>query len=373
MLENTNRQRLRRREFIASSAAASALAIATDVLSIRPASAAGPNLASLDPVDPDIYFGTTGSYFGTWADGNLRMSNNMSMMLADVKHYGLQGFEPYSGQVVQFLDNPTILEKMANAAGVSLIDVGDLPRRPASPPQGAAIAGGGGSYPWLGEEGNAELIRDMVGFARDFLGPLGCDHWKTNMGARPPNGPSDAQLKGLAKTLNEIGGQTIAYGVRLSPHPHIWGPMEREHDLRAVMDNTDPRHVWMILDTGHNVLGGMDPVEIVRDYFPRISELHLKDTFPQYRGNKSTPTQGQHRQKSLYSSLGSGGVDFPAIFKVLRDQHFKGWAVLDMDAPRPDDGTGSVDDNLRSSIIYMREKLGVKFALPPARGLFTDG
>jgi sugar phosphate isomerase/epimerase len=373
--ESPNGLRLARREFIASSMAASALAIASDIFSIKTAFAAGPELASLDPVDPDIYFGTTGSYFGTWTDGNLRMSNNMPMMLTDVAHYGLQGFEPYSGQVIQFLDNPAALKKMADAAGVVLIDVGDLPRRPASPsPTGRpAIAAGGGSYPWLGEEGNAELIRDMVSFARDFLAPLGCDHWKTNMGARPPNGPSDAQLKGLAKTLNEIGRQTIAHGVRLSPHPHIWGPMEREHELRAVMDNTDPRYVWMILDTGHNVLGGMDPVEIVRDYSLRISELHLKDTFPKYRGNKSTPTQVQHRQKSLYSSLGSGGVDFPAIFKVLRDRHFKGWAVLDMDAPRPGDGTGSVDDNLRRSITYLREKLGVKFASPPARGLFTDG
>ena len=243
MSNNPNSLRLARREFITSGIATSAVAIASDVLSIRPASAAGPKLASLDPIDPDIYFGTTGSYFGTWTDGNLQMSNNMPMMLADVKHYGLQGFEPYSGQVVQFLDSPAMLKKMAAAAGVVVIDVGDLPHRPASPsPAGrAATAGRGGSYPWLGEEGNAELIRDMVSFARDFLAPLGCDHWKTNMGARPPSGPSDTQLKGLANTLNEIGRQTIAYGVRLSPHPHIWGPMEREHDFRTVMDNTDPQ------------------------------------------------------------------------------------------------------------------------------------
>ena len=371
MSENSNSPCLRRREFVASSVAVSSLAVLSDILSIEPARAAMPKLQPLDPVDPDIFFGTTGSYFGTWIDGTLRMSDNMPMMLADVKHYGLQGFEPYAGQIEQFLDNPAAFTKVLDASGVALIDVGDLPRRPASPP--AATAGGRVSYPWLGEDGNAELIKDMVSFARDFLAPLGCDHWKTNLGARPPGGPSDAQLKALARTLNEIGRQTLVHGVRLSPHPHIWGPMERERDFRAVMDNTDPRHVWMILDTGHNVLGGMDPVEIIEDYFPRISELHLKDTFPQFRGNRSTPTQEQHRQKSLYSSLGSGGVDFPAIFKVLRDRHFRGWAVLDIDAPRPGDGTGSVDDNLRTSINYLRAKLGVKFAPPPAKGLFTDG
>jgi hypothetical protein len=51
--------------------------------------------AQLDPADPGIKFGTTGSIFGTWpASGtqnsiSMKMSTNMPMMLADVKHYGL--------------------------------------------------------------------------------------------------------------------------------------------------------------------------------------------------------------------------------------------------------------------------------------------
>ena len=54
--------------------------------------------------------------------------------------------------------------------------------------------------------------------------------------------PSDDQLKRLADTLNEIGRQTIAMGIRLAPHPHIWGPMERERDVRRVMELTDPKY-----------------------------------------------------------------------------------------------------------------------------------
>ena len=51
----------------------------------------------LDPKDPDIKFGTTGSIFGVWPSAgtqtsiSMKMSTNMPMMLADVKHYGLQG------------------------------------------------------------------------------------------------------------------------------------------------------------------------------------------------------------------------------------------------------------------------------------------
>ena len=192
------------------------------------------------------------------------------------------------------------------------------------------------------------------------------------MGQRPPGGPSDEQLKRLADTLNEIGRQTIAMGVKLAPHPHIWGPLEREKDMRRTMELTDPKYVWMTADTGHLVFGGGDPVQIISDYFPRIAEVHLKDTYAKYRGNTSTPTQEEHKVASVYHNLGGGGVDFPAVFKVLRDQHYKGWAIFDVDGPRKgDDGFDSiggnldlaVDDYIAHNINYLRDVLGVR--LPP--------
>ena len=333
-----------------------------------------PALAGLDPTDADIKFGTTGSIYGTWKDGDMEKSKNMRMMLMDIKHYGLEGFEPYSDQAAPWYDKPAELKKLAQEIGVQIASVGDLPVRPGSAPAAARPAGSAPAYPWLGGEGQKKLISDMEACARDFLQPLGIDHWKNNMGPRPPGGPSEDQLKGLAQTANEIGMRTKKYGVRLSLHPHMWGPMEREHDFRRVMELTDPNYVYLIMDTGHNVLGGMDVVKMSDEFFPRITEFHLKDTFPQYRGNKGGPTPADHRKKSVYASVGQGGgVDFPGVFGVMRKKHFKGWAVFDIDAPRPGDGTGSVDDNIAASVNYLRSALGVK--LPPAKGkggLFTE-
>jgi sugar phosphate isomerase/epimerase len=349
---------LNRRHFIVS---------ATAMATASPAFANG-----LDPQDTDISFGTTGSIFGTWKNGDMIKSKNMRMMLMDVKHYGLEGFEPYSDQAAPYLGKPLELKKLAQDIGVRIASVGDLPVRPGSAPP-AAPAGSAPAYPWLGGEGQKKLIADMEAVARDFLQPLGVDHWKNNMGPRPPGGPSDDQLKGLAETANEIGMRTKKYGVRLSLHAHMWGPMEREHDFRFVMEHTDPNYVYLILDTGHNVLGGMDVVKMTDEFFPRITEFHLKDTFPQYRGNKAGPTQAQHRQKSVYASVGQGGgVDFPGVLAVMRKKRFKGWAVFDIDAPRSGDGTGSVDDNIAASVRYMRDVLKVNLPPPPAKGLFTD-
>src|SRR5262249_33633635 len=168
-----------------------------------------------------------------------------------------------------------------------------------------------------------------------------------NMGNRPPGGPSDDQLKRLSDTLNEIGRQTMTMGIRLAPHPHIWGPMERERDVRRVMDLTDPRYVWLTTDTGHLTLGGMDAVRIMNEYFPRIAEVHLKDTYAKDGGTAPPPTEEQRGEASVSHNLGGGGVDFPAVFTLLRERRFKGWVVLDLDGPRKgDDGFDAIGGNL---------------------------
>jgi sugar phosphate isomerase/epimerase len=117
----------------------------------------------------------------------------------------------------------------------------------------------------------------------------------------------------------------------------------------------------------------MDAVEVMTDYLPRIAEVHLKDTYAKYRGNDATPSRAQHAEASVYHNLGGGGVDFPAVMKLLRDQRFKGWVMLDVDGPREgDDGYDAIggnidlaiDDYLAHNVNYMRVILGVN--LPPS-------
>jgi hypothetical protein len=65
-------------------------------------------------------------------------------------------------------------------------------------------------------------------------------------------------------------------------------------------------------------------------------------------------------------------VDFVALFKLLRDRHYKGWAIFDVDGPRKGDAGYdaiggnrelAVDDYIAHNINYLRDVLGIK--LPP--------
>ena len=304
----------------------------------------------LDPENTDILYGSTSSLWDA--------RHPIEWGIKRIASLGLQGIEPYAKQIENHRANPLALKKKFTESGVTLIDVSN----------GAQ----GQSTNFVDPEQTPKTIADHVAFARDFLQPFGCDVWKVNMGPRPAEGTTGDQLKRVADTLNEIGRQTIEMGIRLAPHPHIWGPVEREHEVRALFDLTDLNYVWFTPDTGQLALGGSDPVQIMSDYFPRIAEVHLKDTYAKYIPSKQTPSREQHAEASVYHNLGGGGVDFPAVMKLLRDRHFKGWVMLDMDGPREgDDGFDAiggdldlaVDDYLAHNINYLRVILGVK--LPP--------
>ena len=340
---------VRRREFISQTVALGGLAAAATVVGTSNVWGAVSH-RPLDPMNPDILFGSTSSL---WSG-----QHEIEWAIKRIAGLGMQGIEPYAQQVEKYRKDPKGLKKLFDEAGLTLIDVAN----------GAV----GTSTNFMDAPQVQKTIATHVEYAREFLQPIGATLWKCNMGQRPVGGPSDDQLKRLADALNEIGRQTIPMGIRLAPHPHIWGPMEREHDVRRVMELTDPKYVWLTTDTGHLVLGGMDPVKIMGDYFPRIAEVHLKDTYAKYRGNTSTPTQEQHRVASVYHNLGGGGVDFPAVFKLLRDRHYKGWAILDLDGPRKgDDGFDAiggnmdlaVDDYVAHNINFLRDVVGIR--LPP--------
>ena len=126
-----------------------------------------------------------------------------------------------------------------------------------------------------------------------------------------------------------------------------------------MMELTDPKLVYLVLDTGHAALGGIDPVKALRTYYSRIASIHLKDAEAKYNqanGWKGpAPSEEEHNRVNLYKRLGAGGVDFPAFFNVLRERHYDGWVTLDFDAPRP--GEGTVEQDMNSHKKYLLETL----------------
>jgi inosose dehydratase len=285
----------------------------------------------------------TGPHFavGTAIFGDLEPSD-----VKLVAELGFPGIEPYRGWLMRYVERPQELRAILDEYGVTMCTCSN--------------GGPGQATEFIDPAGRAQTIADHVAFARDFLSVFGCTHFKINMGARPAHETTEDDLAALAVTLNELGRQTAALGIRLAPHPHIWGPVERPHEIARILELTDPEYVSWIPDVAHLNLGGGDPVGLMTDHYDRIVAVHLKDTEPHYRGYTGpTPTRAQHDEKILYKDLGAGGVDLPGVWRLLQKRGFDGWITLDLDPPRANEGEGTIEEKLRINHRFVTEGLGI--------------
>jgi len=282
-----------------------------------------------------------------FAVGNYIFGPVQGQHLEMVARAGFPGMELYRTLMMEYVDRPGALKELFDQHGLTVCTVSN--------------GGPGMLCDFLTPAHRQQTIDDHVAFARDVLTVLGCTYFKMNMGARPEGGTTDEQLATLADALNELGRATAAIGIRLAPHPHIWGPVERPHEVRALLDQTDPAYVSWIPDTAHLNLGGGDPYELMRDYYERIAAVHWKDTEAAYRGyTGATPTVQQHQEKILYKDLGGGGVDIPRIWQLLQKRGYQGWITLDLDPPRPLEGEGTPEEKLLINQRFLREALMIQ-------------
>jgi inosose dehydratase len=333
---------LKRREFLGSALAVGALAIGLD-------DAAHAYQTS------DIRYGFSGqAWMGESPDGK-GWAGNIEEGIREVGRVGMDGIEPFRNHIVKYLNNPAELKRQLDDAGIAMVSCSN--------------GGSGMETNFIDPVRSKKAVADHVAFARDFIKYFGCTAFKFNMCGRPTNNVmTEVQLKTLADSLNELGKQTIEFGIRAAPHPHLWGPMEREYEVRYVLDHTDPRFVWFTPDTAHLTLCGMDPLKIMSEYFNRIAEIHYKDCLPKYRGNNVSPTREDHRVRNLYEDLGTGGVDLKAIHRLVLAKRYKGWISLDYDSPRKGDGSGTLEENVMRNRNYLVEVLEVKTLKPPVLG-----
>ncbi len=259
---------------------------------------------------------------------------------------GFPAVELYQAGFGPYLEKPAEYEVLLDEYGLTLITCSN--------------GGPNMSTDFIDPAKRQQTIADHVRCAREQLSVFGCRHFKMNMGARPAGGTSDDQIKAIAQTMNELGRATLELGIKTSPHPHIWGPIEREHEIRRLMELTDPSYVWLCPDTAQINLGGGDPVKIITDYYDRISAIHWKDSKASYRGYTGpTPSRAEHEKEILYKDLGSGGVDHEAIWKFLLSKGYRGWVTLDLDPPRPAEGEGTPEEKLLLNKKYLTDVLKV--------------
>ena len=116
---------------------------------------------------------------------------------------------------------------------------------------------------------------------------------------------------------------------------HVGTHVETTAEVERFLADSD---LPLCVDTGHLLIGGTDPVELVRAHPDRVGHVHLKDVRADLaeavRDGRTGYTEAVAR--GVYVPLGDGDVDLLELLKLLRDNDYAGWYVLEQDTALPE-------------------------------------
>lgn len=142
----------------------------------------------------------------------------------------------------------------------------------------------------------------------------------------------------IAENLHAIAAIANRYHVRVHFHNHVGTWIETPAELDALMTHLDAKLVDLCFDTGHYAYGGGDALGFVRTHFGEIGYLHLKDVDASVLSDAKR--QGWSFLEALrhviFSPLGEGSADIPAILNTLASNGFDGWVVVEQDTCKGD-------------------------------------
>ena len=119
----------------------------------------------------------------------------------------------------------------------------------------------------------------------------------------------------------------------------------------ALPISADERYVKLLLDVAHWLQSGGDPVKALEQYRSRLLFLHLKDVIT-LEGAEAAAAGRNYR----FVELGRGRVDLPGVFAAIKRIQYRGWAVVELDAPPDKSHTARECGEINKR--YLEEKAG---------------
>lgn len=130
--------------------------------------------------------------------------------------------------------------------------------------------------------------------------------------------------------LSAVADYVNAQGFKLAYHYHLGTVVQDEADLKAFLAHTTP-NVGVTLDTGHAVLGGIDPYGLIDSHPERIVHVHCKDVrqpvFDQTAGAEDSFLNGV--LAGMFTVPGDGSIDFDRIMQGLKRIDYAGWIIIE--------------------------------------------
>ena len=168
----------------------------------------------------------------------------------------------------------------------------------------------------------------------------------------------DREWKLLAEGLNKLGKIAKDKGMTLTFHHHMGTVVQTEEEIDRFMEMVDPELVFLLFESGHLSLAGIDPENVLKKYVNRVRHVHLKDIrremVEKSRNERWSFLKGV--REGVFTVPGDGDVDFAPIFKILEEAGYEGWVVVEAEQ---DPAKANPLEYAKKARAYIAEKTGL--------------
>lgn len=137
--------------------------------------------------------------------------------------------------------------------------------------------------------------------------------------------------------MNALAARAGGRGIRAAYHPNspAGSACRTAEDYDRMLNGLKADVLAWVPDAGHIAKGGMNVLDLVRQYRPLVSHVHYKDM----------SADGE------WTQMGEGTIDFERITRYLADTGYQGWIVVEDESPKAEENPDAV---AAEDAVYMR-------------------
>jgi inosose dehydratase len=149
----------------------------------------------------------------------------------------------------------------------------------------------------------------------------------------------------IISALNDYSAAITDLGLETGLHQHTGTAIMTRDEVYSVMNAVNTKTMKFAPDVGQLQKGGADAAQVVKDFLPLVTHMHLKDFKGwQYYGG--------------YCPLGMGVVDITAILNMVESKGLQTGVMVELDPSK--DGPMTPLETAKVTKAYL-EKMGFKF------------
>jgi inosose dehydratase len=140
---------------------------------------------------------------------------------------------------------------------------------------------------------------------------------------------SETEWPRFTSGLLQLVDIAAAEKMRVVYHHHMGTVVQTARELDRLLAAVPA--LQLLLDPGHLAFAGIDPVAVAKRHAARIGHVHLKSVrqavVEQARRERWSFCQAV--TQGVFTIPGDGAVDFPQLFRILAEQRYRGWLIVE--------------------------------------------